>query len=397
MKFQIPDRFHSLDLIRGIAALSVVFWHWQHFFYNGTVAGPYELQAQPFYSVFFVLYETGWLAVDFFFSLSGFIFFFLYADAIGAQKVKAWPFFVLRFSRLYPLHLATLVLVAVLQQWVFARTGDYFVIPFNDAYHFVLNLFLASSWGLEHGYSFNGPIWSVSVEVLMYVMFFVMCWLFNRRLAATVALVAIGLVLFSAFPILGRGVFSFFFGGLTLLFYRHLCHRDWVSPALKIAATVTVLLWLGTVLEVASPWFWPGVSNALNAVLPEHLHSLVDKIVHAASRFSIVALLFPMTILSLALAETRRGHLGRRFGLIGSVSYSSYLLHFPLQLVMFMSVIQWGGSAAFFYQPVSMLLFFAILIPLCLLSYRYFEAPAQKAVRKLLLGSARRPNTAPAS
>ncbi len=396
MKFQIPERFHSLDLIRGIAALSVVFWHWQHFFYNGTAAGPYELQAQPFYSVFFVLYETGWLAVDFFFSLSGFIFFFLYAEAIGSQKVKAWPFFVLRFSRLYPLHIATLLFVLVMQQWVFAHTGDYFVIPFNDGYHFLLNLFLASNWGLENGYSFNGPIWSVSVEVLMYLMFFAMCWLCSRRLAATLALVAIGLVLFAIFPVLGRGVFSFFFGGLTLMFFRYLCQRDWVTPALTIAASITALLWVGTVLEVASPWFWPGVMGILNALLPEHLHGLADKAVHLATRFSIVGLLFPMTILTLALAETRRGHLGRRFAIIGNLSYSSYLLHFPLQLLMFTLVTQLGGSAQYFYNPTSMLLFFGILIPLCLLSYYYFEAPAQKALRKLLLRGSRRPSPAAA-
>ena len=37
----------------------------------------------------------------------------------------------------------------------------------------MLNLFFASSWGLERGPSFNGPIWSVSVEVAIYAVFWV--------------------------------------------------------------------------------------------------------------------------------------------------------------------------------------------------------------------------------
>lgn len=50
--------------------------------------------------------------------------------------------------------------------------GSYFVYPNNDIKHFLLNLFFASSWSFESGHSFNGPIWSVSVEVLLHALFF---------------------------------------------------------------------------------------------------------------------------------------------------------------------------------------------------------------------------------
>ena len=66
---------HSLDFARGVAALAVVLWHWQHFFFNGSVPGVFQREAQPFYSVLFLFYEKGWFAVDFFFALSGFVFF----------------------------------------------------------------------------------------------------------------------------------------------------------------------------------------------------------------------------------------------------------------------------------------------------------------------------------
>ncbi|WP_424511281.1 acyltransferase family protein, partial [Pseudomonas viridiflava] len=83
-----------------------------------------------------------------------------------------------------------------------------------------------------------------------------------------------------------------------------------------------------------------------------------------------------------------RGYLGRRLAMVGNLTYSSYLLHFPLQLVFFSVLMQNGVSPTFFYGEVSMLVFFAMLIPLCLLSYHYFETPAQRFLRNALLRSA---------
>ena len=89
--------------------------------------------------------------MDLFFALSGFIFFWLYAEAITERRVSAREFFVLRFSRLYPLHLATLLAVAAEQTLFLHLTGRYFVYGGNDGYHFLLNLGMASSWGFERG------------------------------------------------------------------------------------------------------------------------------------------------------------------------------------------------------------------------------------------------------
>ncbi|MBY0445501.1 MAG: hypothetical protein K2Q15_09875 [Burkholderiales bacterium] len=62
-----PKRFYSLDALRGIAALCVVFWHWQHFFFAGTTAGKFDLERLPFSDGLSLLYTKGWLAVDLFF------------------------------------------------------------------------------------------------------------------------------------------------------------------------------------------------------------------------------------------------------------------------------------------------------------------------------------------
>lgn len=112
---KLVERFYSLDVLRGLAALSVVFWHWQHFFFTGTNIGTFDVARFPFYEWVSVLYTKGLLAVDLFFSLSGFIFYWLYSERVSEGQVSPGNFAFLRFSRHYPLHFATLLVVAVVQ------------------------------------------------------------------------------------------------------------------------------------------------------------------------------------------------------------------------------------------------------------------------------------------
>lgn len=235
-----PNRLYSLDSARGLAALAVVLWHWQHFFFNGAVSGAFDRQSQPFYSLLFPFYEKGWLAVDFFFSLSGFIFFWLYTQIIKQRKVSTHDFFILRLSRLYPLHLATLLLVAGLQWLNMHNSGGYFVYQLNDIYHFTLNLFFASAWGLEKGFSFNAPIWSVSVEVLLYAIFFCIARFFPARAISALVMAIAGLFIYDFSELIGRGVFSFYMGALTYFAYRQLLVTKYIQRSAKPLALICI-------------------------------------------------------------------------------------------------------------------------------------------------------------
>ena len=84
----------------------------------------------------------------------------------------------------------------------------------------------------------------------------------------------------------------------------------------------------------------------------------------------------------LALWEMHRGTLGRRLAPLGHISYSSYLLHFPLQLLFSGVTLALSVPRGFFYTPASLLLFFIVLLPLSLCSYHYFERPCQTLFRR---------------
>lgn len=387
----LPRHFYSLDIVRGLAALVIVFRHWENFVSldAGTVAQVHS--RLPLYELLRPLYREGGRAVFVFFCLSGFIFFWLYADSIrkGATSVK--EFVVLRFSRLYPLHFATLIFVAIGQQYMHWRFGSDFVYHHNDLYHFGLHLFFASNWGLQaehsfHGYSFNGPVWSVSIEILLYAIFFVVCRLDLRRWQHVALYACVGLVLDQVFTgEIGRSVFSFFLGGLAYLAFIRLWRAGVTRRTTVLYTLLTIALWI----------FLP--LNANHKILVQYYQSQSwTKALHfhgrdiigyalAQGAFLVYEPMFAVTILTLALWEARRGSLGRRLSFLGDISYSTYLLHFPLQMVFLAVVYAITGGNAFFSSPWSLALFFATLIPLSLLSYRCFERPWQSFLRKRLL------------
>src|SRR5215467_7767481 len=142
-----PRRLTSLDALRGVAALAVVVWHWQHFFgIGGTFADGWTREMQPFFWLLKPLYLQGWAAVDLFFALSGFVFFWLYADAIRTRATGAGEFALLRVSRLYPLHLLMLIAVAMLQAAFLRAHGQFFIYQANDTPHFLAHLFFIQNW-----------------------------------------------------------------------------------------------------------------------------------------------------------------------------------------------------------------------------------------------------------
>ena len=356
-----PARLYSLDVLRGVAALAVVFWHWRHFFFQGTERASIVPEHLPLYSVFAPLYDNGWLGVDLFFCLSGFVFYWLYADAVARSAVAGRDFFVLRFSRLYPLHAATLLLVAGGQALAQALSGSPFVYRHNDAYHFVLNVLFAPAWGLEEGPSFNAPVWSVSVEVVLYGIFFMLCRVLPVR-ASVLALAAIAglLVVEPLYLPLGRGICAVFVGGLAYLAYGRLR----AGPAWAWIAIVALASWL--LVPLAAAW------------LPTRGQLLY-----------VAGLVFPLTILALALLETRGLRFFSKGGFLGDMSYSSYLLHFPLQMLAVAIAALAGVERSVFYSPWMLAAFIGVLLAVSFASHRLFEMPVQRALRTRALTPSR--------
>jgi peptidoglycan/LPS O-acetylase OafA/YrhL len=72
------NRLYLLDIARGLAAITIGIFHYKIFYTHNFSANNYILEDQPYYNYIRLVYEHGWIAVQFFFLLSGFIFFKLY-------------------------------------------------------------------------------------------------------------------------------------------------------------------------------------------------------------------------------------------------------------------------------------------------------------------------------
>lgn len=362
------EKLLGLELIRFVSALGVLFWHYQQFTYTADRPVDFIRDHQPFYGVFSFLYDHGALGVPVFWAISGFIFFWKYADAIAAGLVGKWQFFVLRFSRLYPLHVVTLLLVAALQHTYFQSAGVYFVYQDNTVPQFLLQLFMATSWAPGTNVaSFNGPIWSVSAEVLVYVLFFMCVRLVGPRFVVplTIFALAIGLKLLQIrFQVLDCA--AFFYLGLlcaqwcrTGFVQQHRMLFGWLSAGLL------GLAWLGLTFgpSVASPHFPVAVTAIL---LPAALY-LCAEILHPPRIFE------------------------RYIAFAGNLTYSSYLVHFPV--VLGMVLLMDASGRRVHYESASLFVaYIGITMGLAALVYRYFEVPAQHYLRSGLTTARHRPS-----
>jgi peptidoglycan/LPS O-acetylase OafA/YrhL len=355
----------GLEGLRFLATIAVLLWHYQHFAFAPDLRGDLPKGQLPFYRVLFPFYEAGDYGVWIFWCISGFIFFWKYRSIVADRTIGGWTFFVYRLSRLYPLHLATLLLVALLQMLYGAQHGFYFVYQQNDVAHFIAQLFMASNWLPLRIQSFNGPIWSVSVEVLAYAAFFLTLRFVNPSPLFNLAMSVLALRLGSD---LGICLAFFYAGGLAAIVRRAVAgapHRRLLGAAAACAAAMVPLA------------FW--LSGAELASVSGPLMLMTTPLVLFCCSGELALPRWTETLLESA----------------GNMTYSCYLLQFPTQLIIVL-------ACTALQQPIPYRdhLFWTAYVLLTFtlagLAYRYFEAPAQRLIRSALLRKREASQTSPA-
>ena len=215
---------------------------------------------------------------------------------------------------------------------------------------------MASNWTQEVE-SFNGPIWSISVEVLIYAIFFLSLRYISGRplfivgiVVASAAVVALKLLAYDKVFVCAM---FFYLGCLTAILYARV--KD--SPRLR---TAVALLCAGAIAVLSAAQFFVTIKPMY---------------------FLIV---FSPALIFLCTAYVQPAKAGSRLlESLGSVTYSSYLLHVPVQIsiVVFCT---WAGLNVPFYSAAFFLAFMAFVLALSFWCYRYFEVPAQNLLRRKL-------------
>lgn len=346
--------YRYVDIVRGIAAFSILIWHYQHFFYPAAgIPPPLMLREHlPFYDWLFPFYRHGGNAVQLFWVLSGFVFAVVYIE----RPVTGWTFFVNRFARLYPLHLATLALVALLQIVSLNTLGHYQIYGHNDAYHFFLNLFMVQKWGFEAGYSFNAPTWSVSVEIAIYAFFFHTLLLLRR---------------------------ASLLGGLLLV---------------AISYTLQMITTPGNFIECAM-FFYLGTScyaivrRSPLFAMALGSHALVVFLVlrwidgqGALARHEMIALFSGIVLIAAASDRLRPIH-SNRYDWFGNATYGTYLVHVPIQMAFLVTVQnnEWDQNTIAG-QGACLVSFVTLAFAIGVAIHKWFELPLKQSIKSFLLG-----------
>jgi peptidoglycan/LPS O-acetylase OafA/YrhL len=351
----------GLELIRFTCAFSVLLWHYRHFY---SVAGSPEFDqaAQPMHWLFAPFFDFGLFGVQLFWAISGFIFFWKYGAVIADRAVSGTRFFWLRLSRLYPLHLATLLLVALLQPVHVAIAGHSFIYEGNTAANFVAQLFMATHWGGPASYTFNGPIWSVSAEVAVYALFFLAVRQFGagwRTIAVAISASLIGQSLGLASPVLFCACY-FFAGGAAARMY--LDSRSSGKLALLTRLSLAML--------------------ALSAVFI----GLADVALNEQNISLLLLLGTPPLLVAGAQDWKLLNRCPHLVQAAGNLTYSTYLIHFPLQLAVAIGCVVTGIILPV-QSPLFLIAYLATAIVAGRLLFVGFERPAQSLIRHWALGS----------
>jgi peptidoglycan/LPS O-acetylase OafA/YrhL len=291
-----PRRYVALDSLRGVAACMVVLLHVQ----------AYGLL------LFSPLVRHGWLFVDFFFVLSGFVIAANYSERLK-QGFSLLRYMVLRLGRVWPLHMAILLAALSLKIASFlvhpaAYPGGQMFYGTRSFGDFLLSALLLHVWQGPGGNDWNTQSWSISIEVFLYLAF-ALLWFFAARaslwLAIGIAIVATILrwywLVDNTYVI--RGVLGFSYGVLVWEGYSRFLQSRELPFGLATALEALLVLAAG-----AAVWFYGPVR------LP-----VIDFI------FALAVLVFAKDggLVSAVLAR-------RLPVLLGTLSYSIYMIHLLL-------------------------------------------------------------------
>jgi len=345
----LPPYYTLIDLLRSLAAIAVVLWHYQHFFVpmgEQLVPPSFHLEsAEPFYAYLKPFYRSGFLAVQLFWTISGFIFSAVYYR----NSISSKSFAIHRMARLYPLHIITLLIVAIMQLIIKLNYGEYFIYQENGIFYFFMQIFFASNWIPTSPLSFNGPIWSVSLEILIYGVF----WIILPRLFKFGILI----------PFLITVIFAVFFG---ISNYRLLdCGQNFFFGStifvLNAHFPIRVKLGIGLILGALAL-----------AVMPMELLPRACGIsLLCGGLVLVVAAIEPYPITRLAAP----------FRWLGDSTYGIYLWHFPVQLAIVLIVGPVSPSFSLAREPAFLLLSLAATLVIAYASFVWIEQPARKWVK----------------
>jgi len=340
----MKDRLYGLDAMRGIAAILVVAFHIGQWAPGGEGFAP-----------------GGYLAVDFFFLLSGFVI----AQAYGrrlAGGLSLRDFAVIRLVRLYPLLFLGLALGCIKPSMQILLHQEHAPAVLDLLVWIAANGLILPVPNTTFIFPLNPPTWSLFLEILANLLFAAFLFRWRRQSLALVVVAAATILIFNG---LSQHSLS---GGW-----------GWSNAYVGLARTGFSFL-LGVILYRSRigrsrAYSWPGFivpCTILVAILTIH----IDPALRGWFDLASVILIFPLLVI--IASSTEPPLLLRGFcALSGDISYPFYAIHYPLMLMYIVVVKRMEGHPTLF--GVVFILLSAIT---AMVVSRYYDGPLRKWISR---------------
>ena len=363
----------ALTGLRGIAAVLVVIYHF---------APWHSLSIRPVANVI----GKGYLCVDLFFILSGFLLSLNYAHHFAdGWSLRRWGDFLLRrLARIYPLYfvLSATALLTSLALYYHGHGGSLpggALLPAtlglaHPAGEIVANGLLIQSWGITH--SIDGPAWSISTEWAAYLLFPLMAAaaLFSSRGSALAVAAGAALLV----------------GGTVFLTMTDGAYHSGPLDAYDGGSFEPILRCLGG-FTLGMVTYRVAQSRRILALASADgtLFSVLALLLLAAAAGLHDLVLYPLFALLVLGLYGNCGRVGRGFGIapiywLGLTSYAIYLLHLDL-LAPRTALIDWLQAAwpAPWPRIAADAICYIVLLIGADLAYRWIEVPGRRWLRRL--------------
>lgn len=338
MAYYLPSRprYEILDGLRGVAALLMICFH-SFEMYKPMLGGTQII-------------DHGYLVVDFFFILSGFVIGYAYDERMASGKLSTSDFFKRRLIRLHPMVVAGTLIGAC--YFFFAESDKFPLIGTCEGWKFALCLLMGLLMipcgtgldirGWQEFNSFNGPNWSLTFEYIGNILYALVL----RHLPNIVlAVLCVGSIFFTLDLTLGWDVFGFFaatgpqynviggwsitpdqlYIGFTRLAFPFLCG---LLISRFLPKHITEDNPSGSPIRVRGGFWICSVILVVLISMPQLCgHACVADGLYQAV---LIVVVFPIVVMMGAGSKTTDERSTRICKFLGDLSYPLYITHFPL-------------------------------------------------------------------
>ena len=353
---------HSLTGLRFFAAVWVLSLH----FREVTVTRVWEYPlADDFLS-------KGWLGVDLFFVLSGFILSYVYHETFSKTVPGSSyrTFILFRIGRIYPVHLVTfLIMMALLGAQLALSGGTDHPERFTPAM-VLTTVTMTHSW-VPGILTPNMPSWSISAEFFAYLLFPFLVVLIARLRYGAAVFIALGLgfaFLYQALLPFDSGLIRVMAGFLVGMGAFRLGHLEVPAPLQRWGSLIVVVL-IG---------LWATVSVVPS--LPIGVVLFATLIVVLTGQRDVIARFLSLPTMIY----------------LGEISYSLYMVHWPARAVV-RTALEKAGLIDSISPALVVLIYSATAMIGAILMYHLVEQPGRRAIRAIALRdvSSKRPAPVP--